>query len=196
MAGRWVPVSAMDAPTDSAAISIVDSSTESYTRRTVTVDFLYLDTESCDRCIGTEAALETALERVAPILDVLDVEVVVRDIHVSTLAAAEATQLAVSPTIRINGQDIQPDYLENTCDSCGDLCACSDDVDCRLWRYRGEEHTAAPVGLLVEALTVAIVSPQPSAVDASDRQTDGVSANVRAFFEDPETDDTSCGCEC
>jgi len=191
-----VLVSAMDTPTDSAAVSIVDSPAESYTRRTVTVDFLYLDTESCDRCIGTEAALETALERVAPILDVLDLEVVVRDLHVSTLAAAEATQLAVSPTIRINGQDIQPDYLENTCDSCGDLCACSDDVDCRLWRYRGEEHTTAPVGLLVEALTAAIVSPQSAGVEISVSQSDGVSANVQAFFEDPETDDTSCGCEC
>ena len=59
----------MQAPTDSDTVSIIQSSPETYTRRTVTVDFLYLDTESCDRCIGTKAALETALERVEPVVN-------------------------------------------------------------------------------------------------------------------------------
>jgi len=31
-------------------------------------DFLYPDTESCERCMGTEAALETALKLVGPVL--------------------------------------------------------------------------------------------------------------------------------
>ncbi|WP_394295166.1 DUF2703 domain-containing protein [Haloarcula marismortui] len=42
-------------------------------------DFLYLDTESCERCMGTEAALETALKLVAPALDGLDVSIIVRE---------------------------------------------------------------------------------------------------------------------
>ncbi|MFC7026461.1 DUF2703 domain-containing protein [Halomicroarcula sp. GCM10025710] len=148
----------MDNPTDARTVSVIQPPAEGYTRRTVTVDFLYLDNESCERCMGTEDALQAALERIESIFESLNVGITVRDIHVSTLDAAEATQLAVSPTIRINGRDIQPDYIENTCDSCGDLCACEGDVDCRLWRYRGKEHSTAPIGLIVESLVQAITS--------------------------------------
>lgn len=186
----------MNDPTDSKTLSIVQPSAEEYTRRTVTVDFLYLDNESCDRCMGTEDALETALERVEPILDALDVAITVRDIHVLTLDAAEATQLAVSPTIRINGRDIQPDYLENTCESCGDLCACEGDVDCRLWRYRGAEYTTAPVELLVEALVRAVTPNQTRVDTAHETQAYQLSSNVKGFFADTEADVSEGGCDC
>jgi len=186
----------MDDPTDSKTVSIVQPAAEEYTRRTVTVDFLYLDNESCDRCMGTEDALEAALERTEPVLDALDVEVTVRDIHVSTLDAAEATQLAVSPTIRINGRDIQPDYIENTCESCGDLCECDGDVDCRLWQYRGEEHSTAPVGLLVESLVQAIAPNGMQASESRESQAYQLSSNVRDFFEGAGSDEADCGCDC
>lgn len=186
----------MDAPTDSETVSIVKPAAEEYTRRTVTVDFLYLDTESCDRCMGTEDALETALERVEPVLDALDVGITVRDIHVSSLDAAEATQLAVSPTIRIDGRDIQPDYLENACESCGDLCACEGDVDCRLWRYRGEEYTTAPVDLLVEALVRAVAPNQAPPAGSRKRRASQLSSNVADFFEGSSNDELDCGCDC
>lgn len=186
----------MREPTDSDAVSIVQPPAEEYTRRTITVDLLYLDNESCDRCMGTEDALEAAIERVEPILAPLDVGITVRDIHVSTLAAAEATQLAVSPTIRIDGRDIQPDYLENTCEACGELGTLEGDVDCRLWRYRGEEYTTAPVELLVEALVQAIV-PNEGGVEASRNEAYQLSSNVEDFFTDSEDDDeTECGCGC
>ena len=186
----------MKDPTDSNTVSIVQPSAQEYTRRTVTVDFLYLDNESCERCIGTEAALETALEHVEPILEALDVAITVRDIHISTLEAAEATQLPVSPTIRIDGRDIQPDYLQNTCESCGDLCACEGDVDCRLWRYRGQEYTTAPVGLLVEALVQAVTPNQTQYDDSHETRADRVSPTVQSFFTTTEDDTPERGCDC
>lgn len=178
---------------DSDAVSVVQPPTDEYTQRTITVDFLYLDNEVCNRCAGTEAALEEAIERVEPTLESLDVGVTVRDIHVDTLEAAESTQLAVSPTIRIDGRDIQPDYVENTCESCGDLCACAGEVDCRLWRYRGEEHTTAPVGLIVEALVRAVA---PDHRGSREGQAYRLSSNVRDFFEDSKDDETGCDCGC
>jgi hypothetical protein len=186
----------MNDPTNGESVSIVQPAAEEYTRRTVTVDLLYLDNDSCDRCMGTEDALETALERVEPILDVLDVGITVRDIHVSSLAAAEATQLAVSPTIRIDGQDIQPDYLENTCESCGDICACEGDVDCRLWRHRGEEHTTAPVELLVEALVAAVAPNQRQPNRSREKQAYQLSSNVEGFFIGTDDDESDCRCGC
>lgn len=182
--------------TGSDRVSIVQPPTEEYSRRTITVDFLYLDNQTCERCMGTETALETALERVEPIFDALDIGITVRDIHISTLEAAEATQLAVSPTIRINGQDVQPDYIENTCDTCGDLCGCVGDVDCRLWQYRGEEHTTAPVELLIEALIQAIAPNQPQFDRSRESQAYQISSNVQSFFEGTENDVSEEGCNC
>jgi hypothetical protein len=186
----------MDNPTDTRTVSVIQPPAEEYTRRTVTVDFLYLDNESCERCMGTEDALQAALERIEPILESLDVGITVRDIHVSTLDAAEATQLAVSPTIRINGQDIQPDYIENTCDSCGDLCACEGDVDCRLWRYRGKEHSTAPIGLLVESLVQAITPNGAGPSESRENRAYQLSSNVRDFFQGSGSDASDCGCDC
>ena len=183
----------MELSTDSDTISIAKPPAEEYARRTVTVDFLYLDNESCDRCMGTETALETALEKIEPLCDSLGVSITVRNIHVSTRAAAEATQLAVSPTIRIDGRDIQPDFLESTCESCGDLCECDGDVDCRLWRYRGKEHTTAPVDLLVEAL-IGSIAPNQSPCDGSrESRAYQLSSNVEEFFRDSNSE-SDCGC--
>lgn len=182
--------------TDTRTVSVIQPPAEEYTRRTVTVDFLYLDNESCERCMGTEDALQAALELIEPILESLDVGITVRNIHVSTLDAADATQLAVSPTIRINGRDIQPDYIENTCESCGDLCACEGDVDCRLWRYHGKEHSTAPVGLIVESLVQAI-TPNGTELSGSHRnRAYQLSSNVRDFFEGSGSDESYCGCGC
>lgn len=182
--------------TDSDRIAVVRPAIESYSRRTITVDFLYLDDQTCERCMGTEAALETALDRVEPILDAMDVGITLRDVHVSTLAAAEATALAVSPTVRIDGRDVQPDYVENACESCGDLCECVGGVDCRLWRYRGEEYTTAPVDLLVEALVRAVAADQTQFDGPDESDAYRLSSNVRGFFEDGTDDDSGCGRDC
>lgn len=198
---RCVSLNTMRDYTGSETVSIINKPATEYTRRTVTVDFLYLDNESCERCMGTEGALEEAIDKLEPILSSLDVGLTVRDIHVSTLEGAKATQLAVSPTIRINGQDIQPDYIQNTCESCGDLCACEGDVDCRLWRYRGEEHTTAPVGLIVNALLQAAIPNQTRLDDADTDSAYQITPNVEDFFTSPkeeqqETDAAECGCSC
>ncbi|RJX42308.1 ferredoxin [Halonotius aquaticus] len=180
---------------DSTAVSVVETPATEYTQRTVTVDFLYLDNEACERCVGTEQALETALTRIEPILEPLAVSVVVRDIHVDTLAAAKATQLAVSPTIRINGRDIQPDYRENNCESCGELCACPGEIDCRLWHYRGDEYTTPPVEFLVAALVRAAVPEQSPSDTTRKKAFEGVPANIASFFDDADASEAS-GCDC
>ena len=182
--------------TDGDRISVVRPAIESYSRRTITVDFLYLDDQTCDRCVGTGAALETALGRVEPILGAMDVGITLRDVHVSTLAAAETTRLAVSPTVRIDGRDVQPDYVEDACESCGDLCECAGGVDCRLWRYRGEEHATAPVDLLVEALVRAVASNRTRSDRSGENGAYRLSQNVREFFEGAGDAASECGRGC
>lgn len=181
---------------ENTPVSVVERPGEAYTRRTLTVDFLYLDTESCERCAGTEARLETALTQVEPVLESLAVRVVVRDIHVDTLEAAKATQLTVSPTIRIDGRDIQPDYREDACEPCSELRESEGQVECRLWRYRGDVYTTPPVELLVEALVRAAVQSQSQLTPAPEGPSDGLSANVESFFEASEPSESDCCWDC
>ncbi|ELZ76287.1 BFD (2Fe-2S)-binding domain-containing protein [Haloferax gibbonsii ATCC 33959] len=186
----------METSVQNENVEIEQPSVDEYSRRVVTVDLLYLDNQTCERCMGTEDALKNALESVAPILDSFDTTLRVRDIHVTDIDAAEATGLAVSPTIRIDGRDVQPDYVENTCESCGELCECNGDVDCRLWKYRGKEHTTAPVDLLTESLVRAIVSGGERAAPTSSEQPYHVSENLKQFFSGGDESGQDCGCGC
>ena len=55
-----------------------------------------------------------------------------------------------SPTIRVNGRDIAPEPRESECGADG--CGCGPGASCRVWRYRGRDYAAAPVGLIVDAV--------------------------------------------
>ncbi|PRR72555.1 DUF2703 domain-containing protein [Neomoorella humiferrea] len=119
-------------------------------QRTIDIEFLYLDLDACTRCQGTGRNLDEALHEVAGVLEATGVKVNLKKIHVQTEEQALALGFVSSPTIRINGQDIQLDVRESLCESCGDLCG--EDVDCRVWVYQGKEYTEAPKGMIIEAI--------------------------------------------
>ncbi|MFC4248240.1 DUF2703 domain-containing protein [Natribaculum luteum] len=179
-------------------VTVEALSADEYAKRTLTVDFLYLDREVCSRCRGTEAALGDALERVAPLLADLGVDVAVRTVHVQSAADARRVGLEVSPTIRVDGRDLQPAYRESTCESCGDLCDCEGGVDCRIWTYDGREHTTPPVELLLEGLLRAAVGTATTQSEQSEAD-DRLPENLERFFAEtsPDSaDETDCGCGC
>jgi len=119
-------------------------------KRVITIDFLYLDLNVCVPCRGTDTSLDEALQDVSNVLQATGVEVIVNKIHVTTEKQAEELKLLSSPTIRINGQDIQLEVKESLCPSCGDLCG--DDIDCRVWVYQGKEYSVPPKAMIVEAV--------------------------------------------
>ena len=167
-----------------------------YATRTVSVEFLYLDREECTRCRDTEDALTEAIDRVAPLLATLDVELRVEHVHVDSERAARLTELSVSPTVRVNGRDVQPDYAVSTCESCGELCDCGETVDCRLWTYRGETHESPPVELFVEALLAGAIDDRGGTAQSAGRHAT-VPSNLRGFFgsaegEHPDDDPDCC----
>ncbi|NLW06815.1 MAG: DUF2703 domain-containing protein [Clostridia bacterium] len=118
--------------------------------RTVNIDFLYLDLSECTRCLETETNLEEAINDVAQVLAATGVQVKVQKTKVESEKQALELGFISSPTIRINGRDIQMDLKESPCESCGDLCG--DEVDCRVWVYQGKEYTAPPKGMIIEAI--------------------------------------------
>ena len=115
----------------------------------VTIDFHYLDLSTCKRCQGTEQALDAVIARHPE----LDLSVLKK--HMQTAVEAITHRFAISPTLRVNGRDIQPDYKTSECGECGDLECCSGGVGCRVWTWDGEDHLAAPEGLIEKAIVEA-----------------------------------------
>ena len=42
------------------------------------------------------------------------------------------------------------EYKESRCESCGDLCG--DEVDCRVWVYKGNEYTEPPKAMIIDGI--------------------------------------------
>ncbi len=130
------------------------AATAPITHKQVAIEFLYLDLTQCNRCQGTETNLEEAIADVANVLNATGVDVTIEKIHIESEAQAIAHQFISSPTIRINGRDIQLDVRENQCNACGDLCG--ESVDCRIWVYQGEEYPSPPKAMIIDAILRAV----------------------------------------
>lgn len=160
----------------------------------ITIDFLFLDLTTCRRCVGTDQSLEAALDVVREVLAATGVAVEVRKKLVETAAQARELRLVTSPTIRVNGRDIALELKESRCGSepCG--CGCNDDTACRVWSYRGAEHTEAPVGLIIDAVLGEVYGGTERA-DRDDERYD-LPENLVTFFAGrrPGTVDESACC--
>ena len=132
-------------------------------KRQVVIDFLYLELEVCTWCKGTGDSLDAALAQVAGVLQAGGIEVTVNRILVDSEEKAVQIRFVSSPTIRVNGRDIQLDGKESKCESCGDLCG--GEVDCRIWLYQGKEYTSPPPAMIVDAILREVYG-QPTAAAA------------------------------
>lgn len=110
--------------------------------RLVDIDFLYLDLDSCDRRIGTDASLESAVADVARLLEAAAVQVTVRKTLVASELQARDLGFMTSPTIRVNGRDIAFDLRESRCEA--EACACNGGIDCRVWIWQGRSTPRHP----------------------------------------------------
>lgn len=121
------------------------------TRRTIDLEFLYLDLTVCTRCTSTDANLQDALSQVSEMLDVAGVDVRVRKILVESEEQARALGFVSSPTILINGHDIALEFRESRCESCEE-CTGNGEVNCRVWVFQGREYEEAPTAMIVDAI--------------------------------------------
>ncbi len=148
--------------------------------RTIEVDFLYLDLTTCTRCRGSDASLRAAVETVRSALDAVGASIEVRKTLVESEEQARALRFVSSPTILVNGRDIASELVESSCSECGELCGCDGEVDCRVWDYRGEQHTEAPIGMIVEAI-LAELGPT-GAARSEERTFVDVPENLKRFL--------------
>ena len=125
--------------------------------RRLNVELLVIDLETCERCVPTGEQMRNAIQLIAPAAEAQGIALTYRETVVQTAEEAKARALLSSPTIRINGRDIDQDIRESECGSCGDLTDNDTSVDCREWHYRGQVYSAAPLPFLVEALMDAML---------------------------------------
>ncbi len=164
--------------------------------RTLDVELLALDLNTCTRCTGTLDNIEQAIEAIRAVLDATGTDVQVRRILITSEEEARRHRFVSSPTIRISGRDVALETRESRCDACTDLCGCDEGTDCRVWLYRGQEHTEAPVGLIVEALLREVYRDAAAPVGAPPPAYEGVPENLKRFFagrtEGAATSASSC----
>ncbi|MCM1567236.1 MAG: DUF2703 domain-containing protein [Dehalobacter sp.] len=155
-------------------------------KRRLDIEFLFLDLNVCVPCRGTDSSLEEAISEVSSVLEATGIEVDVRKIHVQSEEQALELGFVSSPTIRINGQDIQLEVRESLCESCGDLCG--DDVDCRVWFYRGKEYSVPPKGLIIEAILREVYKDECAAIPARPAE---LPDNLKKFFAARQKNETN-----
>ncbi|MEG6585712.1 DUF2703 domain-containing protein [Dendrosporobacter sp. 1207_IL3150] len=140
------------------------------------IEFMYIDLTVCDRCMGTDANLEDAIAEVASVLKAIGYEIEVQKTLVESEQQASELGFVSSPTIRINGQDIDLDVKESLCESCGDVCG--EDVDCRVWTWQGQEYTTPPRAMMIDAILKHVYGKQ----QATQSETKEVPDNLKKFF--------------
>ena len=114
------------------------------------IDFLYLDLRVCERCQGTDSNLDDALSDVSSVLTSAGYDVVVNKVNITSAALSEKYAFMSSPTILINGNDIEVGVTESGCTDCESLCG--DSVDCRVFTYEGDNYDSPPKGMIINAI--------------------------------------------
>jgi len=151
------------------------------------IKYLYLDLNTCERCMGTDLVLDEVVEALRPALTLAGYRVEYEKKEMSTAALAEEYHFVSSPTNRVNGRDICPEVEESDCGCCGRISGTQ--VDCRVFSYEGNLYEVPPKAMLAEAiLKYAFASPPQPSGEAYQ-----LPPNLEEFFAGKEKK-SSCGC--
>ncbi|ADL06090.1 arsenite efflux transporter metallochaperone ArsD [Lacrimispora saccharolytica] len=152
------------------------------------IDFLYLDLNTCERCMATDETLKQALKILSGVFDTLGLEVKINSVNITSRELAEEYRFISSPTIRVNGVDICNELVESECADCGDLCG--DSVDCRVFVYEGKNYEQPPVPMIVDGILKAIYGGQSQGTE-----TYKLPDNLDKFFSGKNSCcDSNCCC--
>lgn len=155
------------------------------------VEYLYLDLNTCERCIGTDLELVEVLDILTPALRLAGYDVQYKKIEMSTAELAREHRFLSSPTIRVNGRDIGGPVKENDCGCCSDISGT--DVDCRVWESEGQTYEVPPKEYLAEGILKAVFGQSEGPCDCG---TYAMPENLEAFYRGKDRCDCSGSCAC
>lgn len=136
------------------------------------IDFLYLDLSLCERCQATDIVLDEALIELRD--ELKDVkQISVNKIKILSDKEAKKYDLISSPTLRINGKDIEEiitgklEIKENYCSSCSEVCC--GDTNCRTYEYNGTISDFIPKEMIKEAIMLVLgIKTEPKEDETGD----------------------------
>jgi hypothetical protein len=164
------------------------TATSSSDQRQVDIQLLFLDLDVCEPCRGADNSLDMALGEIGELLKESGYTINVEKTHIDTIEKAVSQRLQSSPTIRVNGKDIQLDIKEDHCPTCGSLTD-SDTVYCRTWEYKGETYIVPPKQMIIDAVMESINSEQQ--VEA-DNISYNLPDNIKNFFDTKKLKSSCC----
>lgn len=147
-------------------------------KRTVIVDFLYIDLNVCDRCQGTDERVFAAVDRCRPILAACGCNLVLNQVLIEDEAAAERWRFYSSPTVRVDGVDICPSVEENDCGCCSEIA--DYDVKCRVFPFNDTYYEVPPTDMLVRGIVETAIRGEHSDPTAEPYE---LPENLKGFFE-------------
>lgn len=124
--------------------------TKKHPAKEVRIDYLYLDLNTCDRCMGTDSVLEKVIRELTPAFALAGYRISYCKTEIATEQDAILNRFVSSPTIRVNGIDICSDVKESDCGCCGEISGTQ--VDCRVFEYNGKLYNIPPKAMLAEAI--------------------------------------------
>ena len=145
-------------------------------KKGVKIEYLYLDLNTCDRCVGTDAVLDGAMEVLRPALELAGYQVNYRKQEISTAEIAMNYRFLSSPTILVNGQDIFDTITESDCGCCGDIAGVQ--VDCRVFEHDGKTYEVPTKEMLADAILKTVY--HPTAYTCGEYR---LPENLKRFFE-------------
>jgi len=155
------------------------------------VEFLYLDMATCERCQATDSSLKQALDAMSSVFDALGYQVRVDEVHITSRELAVQHHFLSSPTIRVNGVDIQTSVKESDCADCGSLSGCA--TGCRVFTWSGQDFEQPPAGMIVDGILRVLYQDR-----TPDETPYALPDNLEQFFAGVETTvtATASGCRC
>ena len=154
----------------------------------VEIEYLYLDLNTCDRCVGTDTVLEEVIEELKPAFAIAGYEISYEKIEILSKELAVKHKFVSSPTVRVNGIDICEDVKESDCGCCGEISGTQ--VDCRVFEYEGKLYEVPPKAMLAEA----IMRSAFVKANNSDLGNYELPENLRTFFAGKEKKTSCCCC--
>lgn len=133
----------------------------------VVLEVLYLDAQTCDPCRATTDAVDVAATALTEHLRGEGRTLIVRKVHVTDPGQAHALGFVSSPTVRVDGVDIELDVQEASCATCSSLAARP--VNCRTFEWQGMRHPAPPAEMIVHRVLEHLAGTLPDAAAAEDR---------------------------
>ena len=156
--------------------------------KSVKIEYLFLDLQTCDRCIGTDQVLDEVVETITPVLELAGYQVEYQKIEMTTARLAEKYRFLSSPTIRVNGQDICTTVKESECGCCSQISGTA--VDCRVFEYEGSVYEVPPQAMLAEAILRSVFTPNGAPCCSCYTLPD----NLKTFFAGKDSKNGSCCC--